>query len=185
MEDMNRQRPALLAQVQTLQKQVETLQTGARQRSDFVEQSEKRLSESYAKLAEMDARRASFEARAKELQDQIREQGKQAADGKREADRIVADLARLQEQSRTLEPQRKEVSRLLSLREQSERQLNEIEARLAEKRAELTRVQEEMKGREEQTKRLSVLPPSLTGDLGVQVKAETLGSDAKTILPKH
>jgi chromosome segregation ATPase len=167
-----------------LQKQVEHLQTGVRLRSDLIEQSEKRLSESYAKLAEMDARRAGFEARAKELDDRMREQTKQVADGKREADRITSDLARIQEQSRVLEPQRKEVARLASLREQVERQLGDADARLLERRAELARLQDEIKAREEQRQRLSLLPAG-TGDLGVKAKVETLGSDAKTILPKH
>jgi chromosome segregation ATPase len=160
------------------------LQAGVRQRSDLIDQSEKRLSESYAKLAEMDARRAGFEARAKELQDQIRDQTKLAADGKREAERIAADLSRIQEQSRSFEPQRKEVSRLTSLREQGERQLGEVDTRLTERRAELARLQEEIRTREEQRQRLSLLP-AVTGDLGIQAKAETIGSDAKSIMPKH
>jgi chromosome segregation ATPase len=131
----------------------------------------------------MDARRSGFEVRAKELDDRIREQTKQAADGKRETDRIAADLARIQEQSRVFDPQRKEVARLTSLREQGERQLGDVDARLVEKRAELTRLQDEIKAREEHRQRLSLLP-AVTGDIGVQVKAETLG-DAKTIMPKH
>jgi chromosome segregation ATPase len=129
----------------------------------------------------MDSRRAAFEARAKELQDQIRDQTKQATDGKREADRIVAELSRLQDQSRTFEPHRKELSRLASLREQGERQLGEVDNRLAEKRAELTRLQEEIRTREEQRQKLSLLP---SGDLAVPVKVETIG-DAKSIMPKH
>jgi conjugal transfer/entry exclusion protein len=181
---MNRQRPTMQAQAQTMQKQIEHLQNGVRQRGDLIEQSEKRLSESYAKLAEMEARRSGFEVRAKELQDQIRDHTKLAADGKREAERITADLSRVQDQSRNLEPQRKELAKLSSLREQGERQLGEVDARLSERRLELVRLQEEIRVREEQRQRLSLLP-AVGGDLAIQAKVETLGADAKSIMPKN
>jgi hypothetical protein len=56
---------------------------------------------------------------------------------------------------RNLEPQRREVARLVSLREQGERQLGDVEARLGQKRLDLQRLQDEIKASEEQKQKVS------------------------------
>jgi chromosome segregation ATPase len=185
IEELNRQRPALLAQVQTLQKQTEHLQNGVRHRSEFIEQSEKRLSENVAKVAEADARRATYEARAKELQDQLRDHTKRSADDKREADRIASEISRLQEQSRALEPQRREVVRVTALREQGERQLGEVESRLSARRQELLRIEEAIKARaEEQRQKISAAPIE-GGHKSGHAKVEAAASDDLKLNPKR
>jgi uncharacterized protein (DUF3084 family) len=87
----------------------------------------------------------------------------------------------VQEQARNFEPQRKELARLVALREQNERQLSEVDARVAQKRSELLHLQEEIRVREEQRQKLSRLP---VGDVAVQAKVEAAAAEPVKVIPQ-
>ena len=89
------------------------------------------------------------------MQDQVREHAKRIADAKLEADRASIETARVQEQVKQLDAQRKEVARLAQLREQIEKHIADLEQKLSEKRKEFARVVDDFAALDSQRSDLS------------------------------
>jgi fused signal recognition particle receptor len=138
LSELQRQKPTLQAQVQALQQQVHDLDTGARRRNELVAQLEARVTDAVARGAELEARRAAAEEKLKEHQEQARDHARRAAEAKGEADRASVELTRTQDQLKRLDAQRRELSRIGSLKEEAEAQLAELDQKLAAKRRQLS-----------------------------------------------